>query len=116
VSRIDPHMLELCTAHALAGLASRPIHDVAGPMDRKTGKATVVPGAAADHVAARALELGKATAALLAAEAEAQERAEAEAEEQRRAARRAAKTRGAGTPTAPDAPAAEPGPETPPEE
>lgn len=50
-------------AAALSGIASRGVHDMAGPLDQKTGTPVVIPGVKPEHIASRAVELGVATAA-----------------------------------------------------
>lgn len=49
-------------AAALSGLTTRPVHDMAGPPD-KAGRPTVIPGASADAIGKRAVEIGVAAAA-----------------------------------------------------
>lgn len=50
-------------AAALSGLCSRAIHATPGPIDPKTHAPTIIPGAPAELVGKRAVELGLAAAA-----------------------------------------------------
>jgi hypothetical protein len=50
-------------AAALSGISARPIHDMAGPIDPKTQRPTIIPGSTAELVGKRAVEIGVAAAA-----------------------------------------------------